>query len=371
MSTAPHAPSDHAATFKPLASLDFLRSCAVMMVFVGHVSEAFIGKLPLPKMLDLSMLGRLGVACFFVHTSLVLMQSLERSRAQRGTRRLVGSFFIRRLFRIYPLTWAVIALVTLLHIPTESDPAFKDGHHFVMTELSTVDLLSNLALTQNITASPSRPDVLWSLPLEMQMYLLLPLLFFLLQRLSTTQTAFGWSATMLLCVVLGPKVQKVAAGLGFEKLASWWMWLPCFLAGVLAFAWLRQPKQTSRALPFSWGACWIGVLALVHLTHYAREPVMVSCLSLGLLIPIWAEPQSRYLRATGAWIAKYSYGIYLTHRIGMSIGFGYLADLPLLVQLLICIAITLALSVALYHALEAPAIRLGKYLAQRYQSSAA
>jgi peptidoglycan/LPS O-acetylase OafA/YrhL len=57
-------------------------------------------------------IGSFGVLLFFVHTCLVLMYSMERSNLEG--RRLADNFYIRRIFRIYPLSiFAVLAAVAL------------------------------------------------------------------------------------------------------------------------------------------------------------------------------------------------------------------------------------------------------------------
>ena len=80
------APSD-------LPNLDLLRTVAVLLVFVGHLMLT-------AGVRGLGDVGRFGVLIFFVHTSLVLMLSMERLGLTGG--RLYFAFLIRRFFRIYP-----------------------------------------------------------------------------------------------------------------------------------------------------------------------------------------------------------------------------------------------------------------------------
>ena len=57
---------------KQWANLDFLRSVAVLLVVYAH-TLLYCGRLDL-----IGWAGLIGVCLFFVHTSLVLMWSLER-----------------------------------------------------------------------------------------------------------------------------------------------------------------------------------------------------------------------------------------------------------------------------------------------------
>ena len=80
------------------ANLDLLRTVAVLCVFGSHLTETIIGK----HMELIWHIGRLGVLMFFVHTSLVLMFSMERLPLKGWD--LIKSFYVRRAFRIYPLS---------------------------------------------------------------------------------------------------------------------------------------------------------------------------------------------------------------------------------------------------------------------------
>lgn len=96
-------------------NLDLMRSFAVLFVLVSHLPVA-IG-LSVRTGFHLGSLGLLGVVVFFVHTCLVLMLSLGRQVAARGPAHLHADFFVRRAFRIYPLSGAVVlGCVALVHL---------------------------------------------------------------------------------------------------------------------------------------------------------------------------------------------------------------------------------------------------------------
>src|SRR5437899_9089949 len=96
-------------------NLDFLRANAVLMVLAFHVLGSFGIRRAGP--FNLEAMGQLGVLLFFVHTSFVLMLSLERQVAQYGQRRLFLVFMARRLFRIYPLSIFVVGAIALFRLP--------------------------------------------------------------------------------------------------------------------------------------------------------------------------------------------------------------------------------------------------------------
>src|SRR5271157_3735798 len=130
-----------AASLHESANLDFLRSFAVLLVFCVHFYDIQTGK---GAAWDFVWhLGQLGVLMFFVHTCLVLMWSLERSNLQGW--RMFYSFYIRRAFRLYPLS--VVCVLFAYRFDLRWSP---------------VNLWQNLTLTQNLffTNTPSFPPTL-------------------------------------------------------------------------------------------------------------------------------------------------------------------------------------------------------------------
>jgi len=148
------------------ANLDLLRTYAVVCVAVSHLLLQGIG-IPAAYRDFVHNLGVGGVLFFFVHTSLVLFYSMERS--QQGGR--VIDFYIRRFFRIYPLCWVAIGLVLLTGLTDKAENIVGHGK---------LGILANFALLQNLPRDHSVLGPLWSLPWEVQMYLILPFLFLLI-----------------------------------------------------------------------------------------------------------------------------------------------------------------------------------------------
>src|ERR1035437_1337666 len=154
------------------ANLDILRAFAVTIVCVEHLVRtlnAHTGFHNEAVCAFTSQIGRAGVLAFFVHTSLVLMYSLERMAG--STDRVSLRFYIRRFFRIYPLSMFCVTLAVILHIPSNT--------WTVPDAVTPRVIVSNLLLVQNIIGKSNVIGPLWSLPYEVQMYLVLPALFFL------------------------------------------------------------------------------------------------------------------------------------------------------------------------------------------------
>src|SRR5262245_47244671 len=85
-----------------LAFLDVARGIAALVVLFEHGLEQCI-----PHYLDWSLprlnLGRIGVLLFFLISGFIIPASLEQGGSQ-------ARFWLRRLFRLFPLYWFTIAV---------------------------------------------------------------------------------------------------------------------------------------------------------------------------------------------------------------------------------------------------------------------
>jgi peptidoglycan/LPS O-acetylase OafA/YrhL len=330
------------APFNISQNLDRLRALAVGAVFLAHLG------VPLPE------LGRFGVVLFFVHTSLVLMQSLSRMKAPAtGARELVLAFWLRRVFRLYPLAIVCTLTVAVLHIGTVvGTPVIHPGWR---------EVVANLLLVQNLVGVPSIPAVLWSLPLEAQMYLLLPLLFLVLPPTRRPWKSLAmWTGSVALAFLF-PHPSGPLMLLSFA---------PCFLAGVVGFDVLRS-GVFRRVLPsWSWPAGLVAALALVaplNTVDRASEIYVgwVLALAVVLLFLYTREPERPDRRTLSHWVAEHSYGIYLTHTLIFSLTAHRMDWAPLPVRVLALVAGSVIAPALLYRWIEQPMIRVGAGLSRR------
>jgi peptidoglycan/LPS O-acetylase OafA/YrhL len=319
-------------------------------------------------MLQVTDFGLLGVMLFFVHTTLVLMFSLERQSAGRRTSVFVP-FMIRRCFRIYPLAILVVTFVYLLRIP--SDLQFGG---FNLLHQSAGNFVSNLFLVQNVVRQKANPGVLWSLPQELQMYLVLPVLFHFATRMKSSwgTIAFWWFAVAIWFAVgvstgTLPLSEEgirspVEALLKFSRL------VPCFLPGIVAYKFWRRP----RVLPAWFWPLYLGLCSAAFMWLSGSQPIETGwfiCFAIGLGIPFFREMPENPLKSATKQIARYSYGIYLFHYFAIWIGFEVCRTLNVGLQVAIFGAVLVSLSVLLYHTFEAPLIAAGVKLSEKFKSS--
>lgn len=322
------------------SNLDFMRSLAVLFVVAFHVLLLFQRTQLGP--FNLHSLGKWGVLLFFVHTCLVLMFSLERQGKRTGDTGLYWVFYARRCFRIYPLSILVVIVVALFRLPV------SDLHGvFLAAQLSPREILSNIVLIQNLTHDESIIAVLWSLPYEIQMYLILPALFLLVRA--------SRGMLPIICVWLG-SVILVLAAIRINHLAGLVIYLPCFVPGIIAY---KLTKSREGSLPFYLWPVFIGVVTVIFLKKPVDWMGWICCLLIGLAIPEFREMTSAGMKIVCHRIARYSYGIYLTHLICLWLAFDKLSALPMAGRWLVFTLSLGVIPVALYHTIEKPMIALG------------
>ena len=348
-SVAKPAPKDRSSSAE-IGNLDLLRSMAVAFVVARHL--LYLLSDPSNALFHPQALGIFGVLIFFVHTSLVLMMSMDRhGQADRPPfGRGYASFMVRRVFRIYPLSVVVVLLAFFVLLPQglySNDFALTPGL-----------LLSNLFLVQNLTGDHNVIAPLWSLPVEVQMYLFLPLLFLLVGRIGYRLLAF---AAWPLCVLVALATYR------FHWIPGIFGAFPFFVPGVIAFDAMR--RRDERPLPW-WtlplATLGIGVVYMALVRRFGGQFVWgyPVCLALGFLIAHVRDipPSLDWLHQGAKTVAKYSYGIYLFHDVWISLCFHHAPWLPGPLRLPAMLATTALSAYAGYHLVEAPLIRVGARL---------
>jgi peptidoglycan/LPS O-acetylase OafA/YrhL len=282
--------------------------------------------------------ANVGVLLFFVHTSLVLLLSLERT----PPRSLFLNFYIRRFFRIYPLSTVCIVVALLLRVPFVPNAAF--------VEPGWRAILSNLLLVQNLTHSQDIISVLWTLPREIQMYAMLPVIFVLLGRFGSVPLVLGlwWIAG-----IAAPHISLFA-------------YVPCFMGGVLAY---QIGKEKTYGLPgFVWPtslAALVGArlwLSQTIFDNYSAD--FLFCMLVGGLIPHFRDISTSWLTGGCRVIARYSYGIYLFHVPVIWLALVKLHALPASLRWILLCVLLCAIPWIVYTCLEAPLIETGRRIAQ-------
>jgi peptidoglycan/LPS O-acetylase OafA/YrhL len=178
----PTAP--HSSAYQPHLSdahfpaLDGIRGIAILWVMLFHMN-VMVPLCAIDRIwAGVCGEGGIGVEIFFVLSGFLITGILFDTRKDRGYFR---NFYARRILRIFPLYYAVVAfcLLVLPHIPNPRSAKFGS----VQGDAIFYWLhLSNFAIARRGKFVHGILDVSWSLSIEEQFYLLWPLAVSLLRR---------------------------------------------------------------------------------------------------------------------------------------------------------------------------------------------
>jgi peptidoglycan/LPS O-acetylase OafA/YrhL len=167
-----------------LAWLDALRGMAALCVVYAHFGARVFTWLHLAiyRVFDP---GLYGVLVFFLISGYIVPASLER----RGS---VRTFWLSRVFRLFPLFLIVVGITLLLH-------AFGLASVQDTNQNVAASVLSHLFMLSDLLAGTNIIVVIWTLGYEMVFYLLLTALFTagLHRRSSTYAVTFAAAALLL------------------------------------------------------------------------------------------------------------------------------------------------------------------------------
>lgn len=353
--------------------LDLLRAVAIAWVLIYHAA-VFDLLSPTPVV----RFGWMGVDLFFALSGFLIAGQLFRPIAQ-GEAPDWRRFFLRRWMRTLPAYWAVLAVYALL-------PAARD-------QTTMLPLWRFLTFSNNLRAAATPPGAfshVWSLCVEEQFYLLLPLALVLLGRRPRPAVALGLLATLVLAgaglrgwlwlyQVVGPPLDLAAHPRADRYMTliyyPTWTRLDDLLAGV-GLAALRTFRPgiwaalVARAnLLLALGVAGVFAAALGFKGQFPDFiPAVLGypllALALGLVVVGASAPQSVAARLAGPparALAAGAYSLYLSHKL-----IYHLADLghqahpgaPLGLWLGLALAGAAVLGAALYWGVERPFLKL-------------
>ncbi len=308
-----------------IAFLDHVRGVAILAVFLFHAAGAAYpyDRLPwdgwhrrLPVgwvdwLIAPARFGWAGVAIFFVVSGFCIHLSFQRRPEWKD-------FFVRRFFRIYPPYFLAMLFFAFVLPLTRLD--LHDRHAFIQ-------LGTHLALVHNFgnTTLDGINGAFWTIAIEVQLYVLYPLLVFLANRVGWTKTLGLTAAVELvlrLAILFYPghppaddPFKDVPRFLAACPLCFWFSWS---IGAYLAEAYLRGTVgELARFLPplvllaLAVGAEMTKALTVFSFSLFSLCTAAVLARVLVDEKSRWRLPRflSRHLAETGLW----SYSIYLLH----------------------------------------------------------
>ena len=153
---------DAAGPGRRLAWLDVLRGVAALAVVFDHTGQYVLqhARAIIYHWFDT---GWYGVFVFFLISGYIVPASLERKGSVR-------TFWVSRLFRLYPLYLLAVGIAVALYLVHFGSLRGEDAD-------PAASVLSQLLMMSNVLGGANLPNVVWSLSYEMIFYLLLTALF--------------------------------------------------------------------------------------------------------------------------------------------------------------------------------------------------
>jgi peptidoglycan/LPS O-acetylase OafA/YrhL len=306
--------------------LDGIRGLAALMVLIFH----FVGNTSPTNSVEraivrVSNYGSFGVELFFLLSGFLITGILYDARNKPNYFR---NFYMRRMLRIFPLYYGVLALVFFVAplIPLLRGPTLD---YLVDRQAWAWLYAVNIYIAKQGDWSFSYLNHFWSLAIEEHFYLFWPLVVFLLAR--RPRALIAVTLAIALCALLARQI-------GFLLGLSWWtivVLTPFRLDGLAMGAFLavmmRQPgglEQLVRALPrvvalagallavtFVWsGPLSSQGMAAVLPVRTALIQILLACLLFWALIAPGQSITARFFCSrTMVFLGIYSYGLYVYH----------------------------------------------------------
>ena len=187
-----------------LNNFTLLRLLLALMVVLGHF-KLLSGTAYPPFPFNLADAA---VDCFFVVSGFLITGSYERCHG-------LGSFYVRRIFRLYPMYVCIVVLQTVDMLALLPGGPFSEPHstlrylaaNMLLANFLQYDIGGVLAGLHNPGINPS----LWTLKIEIGFYLIVPLIYGAIRR-------WGWP-TLVLIFVASVAYSVVALRIGDIRLA--------------------------------------------------------------------------------------------------------------------------------------------------------
>jgi peptidoglycan/LPS O-acetylase OafA/YrhL len=335
-----------------------LRAIAATLVVIVHTGAfAEFGQMGQ----NLVSVGKFGVQVFFVISGFSIATTFATASSYK-------EFLTRRLFRIVPLYWLMILVVSAF-VWGGLIPANEWSSRF-NAEINSYNVLMHLSFLSCLDhrVGATILGVEWTIPVEMFWYGLLPVLI-------TFADTYRRLIQVIVLSVLGGLVTQLiarfAVSIDHALFAKWFPTThgPCFLLGVLAYR-LRQSSARHPERTYSWrlAAAWLLAITLAPFGAPGRGTMLVIATILTISF-FRGENFPRICNLVTArpllFIGSVSYSLYLVHfpvALFLKSAYGLTEGLTLFIA---CYAISVLLSFHFYMLVEIPMNNLGKMIASR------
>jgi peptidoglycan/LPS O-acetylase OafA/YrhL len=357
LTATPTAPAPPATSGGRLDFLDALRGVAVGFVLIQHVGELLVPAIGSFTRSG-AQFGQLGVMLFFLCSGFIIPATLER-RPDAGRGGALTSFWMSRVFRLFPLFWVSLAAAAVL---------VAVGSYAPERPLGVGDWLANATMLPALTGSPYALALYWTLTLEMLFYLTVSVLFLLGWHRRSAVLSLAGSGLCLVAAVAAEPLLGHTAPLSLFCLAT-------MFTGTVFYRWYTGTARLRTLLGCVAIGLASGVALLSSVLPGSGEPAAGDFTA---MLTAWVGAYALFglgllLRNRRVWrplrrLGRISYSIYLVQAL-------VLVAVPAtpypLVTAVVWVAAVVGISELTYRLVEQPAIGLGRRLSARLVRPAA
>lgn len=298
-----------------LAHFDGLRAVLVLAVMAHHMEATFKGwEQPVFKA------GWLPVDGFFVLSGFLIMSALLREHRQRGTID-VSRYQFRRLARVYPALLVVLASIGLVAMTADRRPLGD-----VLPSLASAASWGHNLGYRSVSPLLTEVGPLWSLSIELQFYIVFPLIAAALLTRRTSR--LGWVTLLVGVIAVSASTRAL---LGVERFPDSYLWTPVrldslmwgvMLALAVEWRWLQLvPRRLAQAVVVAAGAALVTLYftsGALDATTYQWGIAVTGIASAALVGFLLIRPEGA-LAAALRWspliaVGRRSYSAYLWHQ---------------------------------------------------------
>lgn len=329
---------EHSKHYFP--GLHALRFFAALGVFAMHV-EYLKANWGLPSVYMHPVvyeIPRTFVTLFFVLSGFLITYLLLTEKEQKG-KIAIRKFYLRRMLRIWPLYFLVVALsffvfphIEAMQIPYLSVPLPED---FTQTLLLFLLFLPQLALTLLPPVPFAEPA--WSIGVEEQFYIIWPIIIRYSKKLLRAILIFIGVMYLLKLAAYGIQTlyaeNSFAENLQYFRTFLYFNRLECIAIGAIAGYIVFAKKEKWLAIIYHPIVQTLALISLAVLfatgytSHIVNHTVYAALYSI-VILNVSTNPKS-FLKLENAvlrYLGKISFGIYMLHEIAIQLSIYYLQD---------------------------------------------
>lgn len=281
--------------------LGIYRLILALMVVLSHMKDYRFDLWPDP--------GIIAVVTFFVISGYLMPATFEANYRDHSFAVQIRRYLVNRALRVFPMYWACLALtvwcLTLL-------PAWRDAYEFSQRAIVQNALLLGLNQSEFWRSDTRFIGAAWTLDIELQFYLIVPVLVWAWRRYD-----WNWSIGLATATLASFILLSMPTGIvGWDR--SLLPWLGFFLIGFTVYS-LRD-RVTAHVRHLAWISCAVGMIGVA--LSMSQRPIVaqwvLAAAFIGLAAMIVVQPQKS--SSLDAVLGDLSFPVFLVHPVIIQTG---------------------------------------------------